>query len=83
MGCREQMEQYFKQVSDDLDSCLNIKEMMQAPLKSKAFAVSQKWVESFNMYLLNLQQFHQILNKCLKDDLKEGAHKQLLNEDIK
>ena len=54
MASRQQIEQYFKQVSDDLDCCLNIKEMMHSPLKSKAFAVSQKWVESFNMYLLNL-----------------------------
>lgn len=80
---RQQIEQYFKRVTEQLDNCLNIKTMMATPLKSRAFAVSQKWVDSFIMYLENLQQFHQILSKCLQDDLREGAAKPLTNEDLK
>lgn len=56
---------------------------MSKPLKSKAFAVSNKWVDSFNIYLDNMQQFQQILSKCLQDDLKDGADKPLTNEDLK
>ena len=35
------------------------------------------------MYLINLQQFHQQLNKCLQDDLKDGSQKSLTNEEVK
>ena len=37
---RKQIDDYFQKVSSDLDNCLNIKEMMSVPLKSKAFAIS-------------------------------------------
>ena len=37
---RQQIEAYFRRVSHELDSCLNIKEMMRAPLKNQAYAVS-------------------------------------------
>lgn len=56
---------------------------MSTPLKSKAFAVSQKWVDSFNEYTTNMQQLHKILSQCLQDDLKEGAEKPLTKEDLK
>ena len=52
---RQQIEQYFTQISTDLDNCLNIKKMMNTPLKNRAFAVSQVWVDNFNEYLINLE----------------------------
>ena len=38
---KDKFENNFAQISEDIDQCLKIKEMMNKPLKNKAFAISQ------------------------------------------
>jgi len=37
---KDKFENNFAQISEDIDQCLKIKEMMNKPLKNKAFAIS-------------------------------------------